>query len=190
VLKIVGGGSSGLAKRRPGLKLEMVPDIILDFEPLRQYYDYNIDFNIEKSQDGEGQLLGSGADKMVYKIETNLGPKAEVRFKSSMKTYNAKMVYKHLEVLKRYLATGPHSFIIPKLYKYARSDNPVEMIMDLVPSACLKRNKKLNDDAVIRDFLAFCANVGVEPVDVEYCVDDDGKVYFYDFGNIIIDKKR
>lgn len=193
VLKMVGGGSSLISKRRGlglGLKLEVAPDVILDFEPLLKYYDYKIGI---LSKDGEGKKLGEGADKVVYKIETTVGPKAEVRFKSSMKAYNLRMIYKHLEVLKRYLVTGgedAHSFVIPKLYKDAANDNPVEMIMDLVPATCLARNKKLNDNAVIRDFLAFCANVGVEPIDVEYCVDDDGKLYFYDFGNITIDKKR
>ena len=193
VLKMVGGGSSLISKRRGvglGLKLEVVPDIILDFEPLLKYYHYKIEI---LSKDGEGKFLGKGADKEVYKIETNVGPKAEVKFKSPMKMYNLRMIYKHLEVLKRYLVTGgedAHSFVIPKLYKDATNDNPVEMIMDLVPATCLARNKKLNDNAVIRDFLAFCANVGVEPIDVEYCVDDDGKLYFYDFGNITIDKKK
>ena len=183
-----GGGTSLASRKRPGLTLKFEPEIKLDFEALRPYYDYKIVIT-QKQEDVVGKKLGEGADKIVYEIDTNQGPKAEVKFKVSLLKANLTMVYKHLELLKRYLETGGeehYNFIIPKLYRDVTSNNPTEMIMDLVPATCLKTNKKLNENPVIRDFLAFCANVGVEPIDVEYCVDDDGKIYFYDFGNIKI----
>lgn len=186
-----GGGENGAKKekkRPPAFVFK--PDVKLDFAPLGRYYDFKLDVlgsrnNIRKT------LLGRGADKEVYLIDTTQGPKAEALFKNSSASSMLKMVETHLFVLKKFLEMGgeqKYSFRIPKLYKSnGIYDNPSEMIMDIVPNTCLKRTSKIyGEEAVVQEFLAFCADIGVNPIDVEYCVDDDGQIYFFDFGNIKI----
>ncbi|NBW04173.1 MAG: hypothetical protein EBR87_10795, partial [Cytophagia bacterium] len=102
--KNVGGGTGFASRKRPGFKLQIEPDVKLDFDALLPYYNYKI--KITQKQNVVGKELGQGADKIVHEIGTNQGPKAEVMFRFPILNANLKMVYKHLELLKRYLETG------------------------------------------------------------------------------------